>query len=281
MATCGEGEALAERPLPTRLLPVEVMAVGDEAVGDEAVGDEAAGLGAEQTEQHEEDVTDRDCPEGMLLVQGDHCFVSEQVCLRWEDPEGRPSQRVCGEFQQPTRCTGRSHPMRFCMDRDEYVEPGSQLPMVGVSWEQAKETCEVHGKRLCTNLEWEFACEGPEGLPYPYGFERSPSLCNQDRVVRDGENDARGDLREPSHGSCVSPFGIRDMVGNVDEWVMRTYEKPPHRSELRGGWWMTGRNRCRAATTSHDERYSGPQAGFRCCRDAAVDGILDTKVSGE
>lgn len=209
------------------------------------------------------------CPDAMVLVQGEHCFESEQTCLRWDDPEGRPQHRVCAAFQQPSRCASRRHSMRFCIDRDEYVEPGARLPTAGVSWEQARDLCEAAGKRLCTNLEWEFACEGEQSLPYPYGFERSVSLCNQDRVVRDGEN-ARGDLREPPHRSCVSPFGVRDLVGNVDEWVTRPYEKSPHRAELRGGWWMTGRNRCRAATTSHDERYAGRQTGFRCCQDAAV-----------
>ena len=208
------------------------------------------------------------CPDEMALVQGEHCLESEQICVRWDDPEGRPEHRVCAEFQAPTRCTSRRQPMRFCIDRDEYMKPGDHLPAVGVTWEQARERCETMGKRLCTGSEWEFACEGEQALPYPYGYERSPSLCNQDRVVRDGESGSRGDLREPPHRTCVSPFGVRDLVGNVDEWVARPYEKTPHRAELRGGWWVTGRNRCRAATTSHDERYAGRQTGFRCCRDA-------------
>ena len=230
----------------------------------------AGGAEPEVTASHEEDdeaTPALACPRGMVLVQGEHCYFNEQVCLRWNDPEGRPSRRVCAEFKEPTRCASRRHSMQFCMDQDEFVAAGETLPTVGVSWESAQAKCEELGKRLCTDLEWEFACEGEDGLPYPYGYERSPSLCNQDRVVRDGEKNARGDLREPPHPSCVSPFGIRDMVGNVDEWVTRPHEKPPHRSELRGGWWVTGRNRCRAATTSHDERYAGRQTGFRCCRD--------------
>jgi hypothetical protein len=292
-STCGEGEALAERSSRAEssgdddAVVVEAVAIEPDGIEEMEMIEEAVVDGAEEREHREDGavVKEQNCPEGMAMVEGEHCFVNEQVCLRWDDPEGRPTQRVCGVFQQPTRCLGRRHRMRFCMDRDEYVEFGSRLPVVGVSWEGAKSKCEALGKRLCTNLEWEFACEGEEGLPYPYGFERSPSLCNQDRVVRDGESNARGDLREPPHASCVSPFGIRDMVGNVDEWVMRPYEKSPHRSELRGGWWMTGRNRCRAATTSHDERYSGSQTGFRCCSDAAsagrVDAVLDAKATGE
>jgi len=40
----------------------------------------------------------------------------------------------------------------------------------------------------------------------------------------------------------------------------------PRRAILRGGWWLIGRNRCRAATDNHSELYAGVQTGFRCCR---------------
>lgn len=202
----------------------------------------------------------------MVLVQGEHCFLYEQVCLKWEDPEGQPRKRVCAKFQEPSTCTTRRQHMRFCIDRDEYRVKGESIPMSGVSWTLASKICAAQSKRLCRNTEWEFACEGEEGLPYPYGYERTPALCNIDRLLRDGKYHAKNDLREPPHATCASPFGVRDMVGNVDEWVTRRFHKAPNRSELRGGWWMTGRNRCRANTTSHDERYSDRQTGFRCCK---------------
>jgi formylglycine-generating enzyme required for sulfatase activity len=67
---------------------------------------------------------------------------------------------------------------------------------------------------------------------------------------------------------CKSPFGVFNLVGNVDEWTTRTTNEAPMRSILRGGWWLQGRNRCRAATDSHQETYAGPQTGFRCCKAA-------------
>lgn len=209
-----------------------------------------------------------DCPAGMQLVEGNHCYAWEQPCVRWDDPEGQPSKRVCGQFQKPSTCKTGRHPMRFCIDRDEYIAPGESVPAKAVSYGQADMICSSMSKRLCTSLEWEFACEGEEGLPYPYGYERAPALCNQDRLLRDGKNKASADFREPPHPTCSSPFGVHDMVGNVDEWVRQPWARAPRRSELRGGWWMTGRNRCRANTSHHDEKYAGPQTGFRCCQDA-------------
>jgi len=37
------------------------------------------------------------------------------------------------------------------------------------------------------------------------------------------------------------------------------------RSALKGGWWMPARNRCRPATTAHDNFFKELQIGIRCC----------------
>jgi hypothetical protein len=80
------------------------------------------------------------------------------------------------------------------------------------------------------------------------------------------------DLREPADQleRCVSTYGVRNMTGNVDEWVYRDRTAGEFRSALKGGWWMPGRDRCRPATTAHGETFAGPQTGFRCCADASA-----------
>lgn len=161
--------------------------------------------------------------------------------------------------------------MSVCVDRFEVTEPGSTTPVGDQSLVLSEKLCASRGKRLCTESEWIFACEGEQMRPYPYGWERLP-LCNYDR---EGLDEQRGkevvlkDLRAPagSHPQCVSPFGAQDMVGNLDEPVLR--EPPfiyaPWRTALKGGWWMPARNRCRPATYSHDDYYHGLQVGTRCC----------------
>jgi formylglycine-generating enzyme required for sulfatase activity len=207
------------------------------------------------------------CPADMVLVDGDHCTEVRQDCA---ERHRRPGTR-CTSFE-PTVCTGKRVHERFCIDRDEYVPPGETLPKTWVTWYKAQATCVSLGKRLCEEAEWELACEGPEMLPYPYGLSREASRCNYDHIldVIDPATGKLRDLRSPpwAFDSCTSPYGVRNMVGNVDEWVERDVPGAPHRSALKGGWWMPVRNRCRPVTTEHSEFYLGVQVGFRCCAEA-------------
>lgn len=212
------------------------------------------------------------CPPEMVLVEGDYCPSVRHRCLRYLDdqgPGGFLSRHRCAEFDRKPTCAGARQARRFCIDRDEYVPEGAELPLVEQSWTMAVDLCASFGKRLCLESEWEFACEGEELRPYPYGFERRAALCNHDQP----DLTLRGKLRDlrvapASRPECVSPFGVRNLVGNVDEWAMREGHHRPWRAALRGGWWLAGRNNCRAATTGHDEYYFGPQTGVRCCKEA-------------
>lgn len=213
----------------------------------------------------------RACPEEMVLVDGDYCPNVVHVCTRWMDPPGPFGMIRCAEYKQSPRCEGAREHRRFCIDREEYVRPGDLLPKVHVSWTQAKDTCITLGKRLCKEAEWQFACEGEQMLPYPYGFARDSTACHIDQTKLGRPEEGLNDLRVPlsDFPRCVSPFGIHNMTGNVDEWTEREGQASPNRGALRGGWWLPGRNRCRAATLGHTEDYGGPQVGFRCCKDAS------------
>jgi formylglycine-generating enzyme required for sulfatase activity len=207
----------------------------------------------------------------MVLVEGHYCPNVKQVCMKFADPPESPFAGLrCAEYKKPTECEGAREERRYCIDREEYAPPGDPLPRVHATWTQASATCSSRGARLCTEAEWQFACEGEQMLPYPYGFVRDNTACNFDRTnlgkMGEGLYDYRAKITD--YPRCLSPFGVHDMVGNVDEWTRIERAEPPFRSALRGGWWLPGRNRCRAATIGHGESYTGPQVGFRCCRDA-------------
>jgi formylglycine-generating enzyme required for sulfatase activity len=67
----------------------------------------------------------------------------------------------------------------------------------------------------------------------------------------------------------VSPFGVYDLNGNINEWVERPGKEYPNRSGLKGGWWGPVRGRCRPTVGFHKEDDYGYEEGFRCCKDAA------------
>jgi formylglycine-generating enzyme required for sulfatase activity len=120
-------------------------------------------------------------------------------------------------------------------------------------------------------------------FPYPTGYERRADTCNIDQphlfpdleklantktqaaeLERIDQRVASGTMR-----GCVSPFGVFDMSGNVDEWVVAdsndgTVDASRH-AILKGGYFGTVRARCRPETTSHGPKFRFFQVGFRCC----------------
>lgn len=226
------------------------------------------------------------CPVDMVLVEGEFCPDAEQVCERW-DPTSAPGAERCTRFRAPSVCLSKTRIlMRFCVDTYEWPNRAAAKPRLLTSWTEAKALCEAVGKRLCEESEWLFACEGPEMLPYTYGFMRDPTACVVDRFYEtpsgryrrwdecrgDPECDSelrRIDQSEPagSFARCLSPFGAFDMNGNANEWVEveGTY---PHRSGLKGGWWGPVRSRCRPTVRFHKEDDWGYEVGFRCCKNA-------------
>jgi formylglycine-generating enzyme len=218
------------------------------------------------------DPPDAACPVDMALVEGLRCSEPKQQCKEWLPRRSVGQKIACKEFAEPTTCESSRRKMRYCIDRYEYQPEGYAYPLTHVAWGEAQNLCRAMGKRLCFEDEWEFACEGPDALPYPYGYVRDGKLCNHDfpeeQLVTSPDNFIDRRVARDALPGCKSPFGVYNLVGNVDEWTTRYNAKPPYRSILRGGWWLIGRNRCRAATANHSELYASMQTGFRCCKES-------------
>ena len=75
----------------------------------------------------------------------------------------------------------------------------------------AEAACEERGARLCTEPEWELACEGEEMLPFPYGYVRDSVESQFDRTDLGKMGEGLTDHRAPPEAfpHCVSPFGVR------------------------------------------------------------------------
>jgi hypothetical protein len=217
------------------------------------------------------------CAQGMVLVDGDYCDEVEQTCV---DERHRP-RFGCLEYARPTVCVGTQKHMRFCVDEYEFPNQAGEKPLIMQSWYDADKACRAIHKRVCRSHEWTLACEGPDRWPYPYGYVRDAKACHIDDLgpmidekrfySPDKEKEiARVDRREPSGArpGCVSPYGVYDLTGNIDEWTTNETSIPDH-GALKGGNWGQWRNACRPATLGHAAWFRYYQMGFRCCTDAA------------
>ena len=241
------------------------------------------------------------CPDGMIEIEGDYCTAASEPCRTWVNKYGAATLAAipadhdsgrCGEFVYPTKCVGPKVHKHYCIDALEYPNIPGRRPRSWMSWYDAKAALEQEGKRLCTKSEWTFACEGPEMRPLPYGdgYHRDRTSCNIDNLAPKGVHVmevasptspgglALDAMLKPSGSmlDCKSPFGVFDMVGNVDEWVLNPdghasagpKDKGPFRSGLVGGHIFGVRNSCRPITPGHNEVFTWYESGTRGCEDA-------------
>lgn len=221
-----------------------------------------------------------ECPSDMRLVAGTHFDQVQHLCT---DPRRDAKDTHCFAYWEGlTAEEGDVSKIRVCMDQYEAPNLRGHKPFVMKSFNMAKQWCGEHKKRVCSESEWELACEGSDRRPLAYGWRVDTSLCNSEKHWRPfdlkklGSKDSSVSEDEiarlyqgtPSgaYATCVSPFGIYDMMGNVEEWVA---SRPSRRfpGALMGGFWAKPWTGCRGTNDAHEPAFVFYETGFRCCSD--------------
>jgi formylglycine-generating enzyme len=178
----------------------------------------------------------------------------------------------------------------FCIDRYEAPNVAGEYPLVMESALTAEKWCGERGKRLCGEEEWERACAGPQACAYPYGNAHEDARCADERpwinkdeptITQWPEKPAMGEVtrlyqaeKSGTRKQCVSGYGVFDMTGNVEEWVV-SKKKParPYEHVLKGCYWSGcyggSKPTCTSTNAAHADAFKFYETGFRCCKDAA------------
>jgi formylglycine-generating enzyme required for sulfatase activity len=93
---------------------------------------------------------------------------------------------------------------------------GADLPVSGVSWDDARGYCTWRGKRLPREAEFEKAVRSSDGRIYPWGGERP---THEKTVFAQSRPEAVG-----THSAGRGPYGHDDLAGNVWEWMQDEYD---------------------------------------------------------
>jgi formylglycine-generating enzyme required for sulfatase activity len=148
-----------------------------------------------------------------------------------------------------------------------------------ISWFEAVMYAEWAGKRLPSEAEWEKAARGTDGRRWPWGNE-----FNEDNCLVWDRGEFLDTLPVDSHPGGASPYGVMEMVGNVEEWTNDWYDVYPGGTykgkafgkkfkALRGGNSFFTQNHARCAyrcfTRPEDSGIDNVVGcGFRCVVDA-------------
>jgi gamma-glutamyl hercynylcysteine S-oxide synthase len=152
--------------------------------------------------------------------------------------------------------------------------PGTEdHPVVYVDRSDAAAYAAWSGKRLPTEQEWQYAAQGSDGRKYPWGPTLDSTRCNCGK---------RTTTPVDAFPSGASPFGVKDLVGNVWQMTTDLYTNGTfYYSMIRGGsyydpsssWWYV---------RGGPQPVDNPQilllvspgfdrcatVGFRCVKDA-------------
>ncbi len=178
------------------------------------------------------------------------------------DGKGFPVPTAAWKASAPAELVAKTKPLAYAgLDWQE------EWPVFGVDWTDAaayvRWRAAREGRLLCLPHEdwWEKAARGADARPFPWGRVPDPAFSNTHLSQPASMRPARiGEFPFDE-----SPHGIRDMGGNVQQWVLNESVKGGRRWQMiRGVSWPQSHSQARASMrTAATREYVNFTVGFR------------------
>jgi formylglycine-generating enzyme required for sulfatase activity len=165
------------------------------------------------------------------------------------------------------------------------------VPINCVNWYQAAAYCFYVGKRLPTQVEWEYEAVGrSHGYTYPWGDSPTPTDCSLAIWIGDGGLGGNNGCGFPvpvgSAPAGRSLDGVLDLEGSLEEWIWDAFSFsnntpwPPDYAgtpedagtqsggrDIRGGSWISPAASLQGdLPANNDESTVQTNLGFRCVK---------------
>lgn len=170
----------------------------------------------------------------------------------------RPGQFTRDPALEPVSFSIKVGP--FEIDRRPYPNLPGKPPLLGASLDEAGRLCGEAGARLCTEVEWERACRGPDGHAYASGETWNPECSD----------------------GCPSGFGV-EQLGHLPELTSSVFGA---RSPVAGRPVLRGPAADEPKEVEHRCAHRSalgklpPNVAFRCCRGAPNAARVPEPVDG-
>ncbi len=193
----------------------------------------------------------------------------------------------CAAWDHPDTPAGHSHEPwhERLRNREYFTDPQyDDHPITCISWWSAYAFAWFEGKRLPTSLEWEAAARGADGRLFPWGDTLDLTAVNcadawssrplvtyrawKEEIDGGGLRDS-GPTAVTEHPANVSPFGVREMSGNVWEWTGTVFDAVNSAVVCGGSYDSPYRAVQTSSKALYVRRGCSNAVGFRCVRDAA------------
>jgi formylglycine-generating enzyme required for sulfatase activity len=164
----------------------------------------------------------------------------------------------------------------FYIDVLPWPDEAGAIPTTNVTRDEAKRLCGDRSKRLCSELEWERACKGPDNERYEYGDRYDARACGAGVAADVASRRPSGQRPE-----CRSAFGVADMHAGASEWTDSKWGRGTHGDlgVVRGGSDAAGERVTRCAFGfALPPADRSPVTGFRCCAGPRNDASVNLEV---